>query len=78
MTSGIKDSIWWPKLFKDINMPKIPQDPLPDVHCLFQQVCSDYRQVAGKNCLVLVDRYLMVRTKKASEAELVTSIRELF
>ena len=65
-------SVWWPGLAKDLgrvreqcltcrknapSQPAAPPKPLPSLDYPFQMVSSDYFHYAGKEYLLLVDRY---------------------
>ena len=72
MGARASHSIWWPGLETDIhkvrefcrecgtNTPsqrKEPPVPLPHLEYPFQQICSDYFTLVGRQYLVIVDRY---------------------
>merc|ERR1712059_232284 len=86
--------VWWPGLYEDISrvraqcwrcdsnaasQPKQPPVPLPRVEYPFQQICSDYFLLEGRQYLVTVDRYSgwpsVHRAREANDKELVRLLR---
>ena len=87
-------SVWWPGLYEDISrirsqcwrcdtnahsQPKKPPVPLLRVDYPFQQICSDYFSLEGKQYLVMVDWYSgwpsVYRAREANDKELVRLLR---
>ena len=61
------------------SQPKEPPVPLPRVEYPFQQICSDYFSLEGRQYLVMVDRYSgwpsVHRAKEVNDKELVRLLR---
>ena len=88
-------AVWWPGLYEDISrvraqcwrcntndapsQPKEPPVPLPRVDYPFQQICSDYFSLEGRQYLIMVDQYSgwpsMYTAKDANDRELVRLLR---
>ena len=97
MTLRSQNSVWWPKFSEDVqsvrdacavcrrnapSQPQLPSVPPPNPDYPMQLIATDYFNYAGKNYLVIVDRYSgwpVVRLCKDETAkELVRALREFF
>ena len=94
MWGRASSAVWWPGMFEDItriraqcwrcdsnalSQPKEPPVPLPSVEYPFQQICSDYFLLKGKQYLIMVDRYSgwlsIYKAKSADDGELIRLLR---
>jgi hypothetical protein len=97
MTLRAHDSVWWPQITVDLqavrdgcvtcrknapSQPALPSVPPPIPDYPMQMVSSDYFNYAGKNYLLMVDRYsnwpVIKLCHQETAEELVKSLREFF